>query len=149
MTILSKRLAPLLLLLSAIYGACSAPRKAPVRKPSTTVRPPRSKPPTVARIPAEVKLRQQIIKEAKKHKGVPYKYAGKSPRGFDCSGFTYYVFGQQNIQLNASSSTQSKQGKEIPIKKAKQGDLLFFGPDGRQGRIQHVGRSAFLVAIDT
>lgn len=134
MAIFSKRIASLILILSAVYGACTAPRTA-----SSNTRPPSAKRPTVTRIPAEVKLRQQIITEAKKHKGVPYKYAGKSPKGFDCSGFTYYVFGKQNIQLNASSGAQSKQGQEVPIKRAKQGDLLFFGPDGRQGRIQHVG----------
>lgn len=141
MAIFSNRFVFLFLILSVIYGACSAPRtiRSKPRKPATTVRPPRSKTPAVTRVPAEIKLRQQIITEAKKHKGVPYKYAGKSPKGFDCSGFTYYVFGKQNIQLSGSSGAQSKQGKEIPIKKARQGDLLFFGREGRQGRIQHVG----------
>lgn len=134
MAIFSKRIAFLLLIVSAIYGACSAPRT--VR---SSTRPTSSKRPTVTKPSAEVRLRQQIITEATKHKGVPYKYAGKSPKGFDCSGFTYYVFGKQDIQLNASSGAQSKQGKEVPIKKAKQGDLLFFGREGRQGRIQHVG----------
>lgn len=107
----------------------STSNKAPNKGSST-------KEPTVT---AEVKTRQLIIKEAEKHKGVPYKYAGKDPKGFDCSGFTYYVYGKHNIQLSSSSGAQSKQGKEIPIAKAKNGDLLFFGREGRDGRIQHVG----------
>lgn len=85
------------------------------------------------------KTRQLIIKEAEKQKGVPYKYAGKDPRGFDCSGFTYYLYKKHDILLSSSSGAQSKQGKEIPISKAQNGDLLFFGRDGRNGRIQHVG----------
>jgi cell wall-associated NlpC family hydrolase len=85
------------------------------------------------------KTRQLIIKEAEKHKGVPYKYAGKDPKGFDCSGFTYYIYKKHDILLSSSSGAQSKQGQEIPISKAQNGDLLFFGPDGRNGRIQHVG----------
>lgn len=97
-------------------------------------------PPTTSSTPTSLKtIRQSLIKEAEKHKGAPYKYAGKTPKGFDCSGFTYYVYNKHNVQLSSSSGAQSKQGKEIPISKAKNGDLLFFGRDGRNGRIQHVG----------
>ena len=85
------------------------------------------------------KTRQLIIQEAEKLKGVPYRAAGKDPRGFDCSGFTYYIYKKHDILLSSSSGAQSKQGKEISIAKAQNGDLLFFGPDGRNGRIQHVG----------
>lgn len=124
--------------------ACSTNRKAPTSskpKPTTSSKAPNkgsttTKKPTVT---AEVKTRQLIITEAEKHKGVPYKYAGKDPKGFDCSGFTYYVYGKHNIQLSSSSGAQSKQGQEIPIEQAKNGDLLFFGREGREGRIQHVG----------
>lgn len=118
----------------------SQPRTTTTTKPRTTTTKPRTstsnKAPTVT---AEAKTRQLLITEAEKHKGVPYKYAGKDPKGFDCSGFTYYVYGKHNIQLSGSSGAQSKQGKEIPIAKAKNGDLVFFGREGRTGRIQHVG----------
>jgi len=88
---------------------------------------------------AEMKLRQGLITEAQKYKGTKYKYAGKSPKGFDCSGFTYYISSKFDIKLSGSSKHQSKQGIEIPISKAKKGDLLFFGRHGRNGKIQHVG----------
>ena len=88
---------------------------------------------------AETKLRTSIIKEAEKHKGVKYKYAGKDPKGFDCSGFSYYVCSKFDIKLSGSSSYQSKEGVEVAIPKAKPGDLLFFGRNGRNGKIQHVG----------
>jgi len=88
---------------------------------------------------AELTLRKGLIKEAEKHKGIKYKYAGKDPKGFDCSGFTYYVCSKYSIKLSGSSAHQSKQGVEIPTSKAKSGDLLFFGRHGRSGKIQHVG----------
>ena len=61
----------------------------------------------------EFSLRKSLIKEAEKHQGIPYKYAGKDPKGFDCSGFTYYVCSKYKIKLSGSSAYQSKQGSEI------------------------------------
>ncbi len=87
----------------------------------------------------EFSLRKSLIKEAEKHQGIQYKYAGKDPKGFDCSGFTYYVCSKYKIKLSGSSAYQSKQGTEITLSKAKAGDLLFFGRNGRSGKIQHVG----------
>lgn len=83
------------------------------------------------------KKRKQIVDYAKKLKGKRYRYGGRSKSGFDCSGFTLYVFNKYGIQLNASSKTQAKQGKKIKIKDAKPGDLLFFSHDGKS--IGHVG----------
>lgn len=93
----------------------------------------------VKKVSAETALRQNLIKDAEKYKGIKYKYAGKDPKGFDCSGFTYYVCSKHDIKLSGSSSSQSKQGVEVPISKVKPGDLLFFGRNGRNGKIQHVG----------
>ncbi len=92
-----------------------------------------------SKVSAETSLRNGLIKDAEKYKGVKYKYAGKDPKGFDCSGFTYYVCSKHNIKLSSSSTSQSKQGVEVALSKVKPGDLLFFGRDGRNGKIQHVG----------
>jgi cell wall-associated NlpC family hydrolase len=80
-------------------------------------------------------LRNQIEDYAKKQIGVKYKYAGKNPRGFDCSGFTSYVFQEFDVALSASSKLQAKQGKSVNLKWVKKGDLLFFGTSGK---ISHV-----------
>ena len=78
-----------------------------------------------------------VVSEAKKLLKSAYKYGGKSPKGFDCSGFTQYVFKKAvNVKLSASSSTQVKQGKKVKLKKAQAGDLIFFK---RKKRINHVG----------
>lgn len=87
----------------------------------------------------EQTLRSSILKEAEKYKGIKYIYGGKDPKGFDCSGFTYYVFSKFDIKLSGSSAYQSKEGLEISPSSAKAGDLLFFGRNGKNGKIQHVG----------
>jgi len=80
--------------------------------------------------------RKNIIKEARGLEGIKYRYAGKTPKGFDCSGFTGYVFKKHNVWLDASSRLQAKQGKDVNIKKAKAGDLVFFG---NSFKVDHVG----------
>ena len=80
-------------------------------------------------------VRKNIGDVAKQYVGVKYRYGGKSPKGFDCSGFTKYVFNEFNIELSPSSSLQARQGKKVNLKWAKPGDLLFFG---RGGKITHV-----------
>lgn len=80
-------------------------------------------------------LRKDIDQYARKHLGAQYKYGGTSPKGFDCSGFTTYVFDRFNIGLSRSSNQQAKQGKTVNMKWAQKGDLLFFG---RGGKISHV-----------
>lgn len=89
------------------------------------------------KVDAESRLRGNLTKESRKHIGTKYKYAGKVPStGFDCSGFTSYVYKQYDKQLSSSSSAQSKQGKKIPLKNVKPGDLVFFSRNGKT--IMHV-----------
>ncbi len=84
---------------------------------------------------AEYRLRNDITAHAKKYIGTTYRYAGKNPKGFDCSGFTGYVFEKFDIMLSASSQGQATTGRKIPLTKAQSGDLLFFG---KRGKINHV-----------
>lgn len=122
-----------LILILAFVNSCQSTRSTSSRSTAT------SSSSNSSKISAETTLRQGLIKDAEKYKGVKYKYAGKDPKGFDCSGFTYYVCSKHDIKLSSSSGSQSKQGVEVPISKVKPGDLLFFGREGRNGKIQHVG----------
>ncbi len=80
----------------------------------------------------------KIITTAKKYIGVPYVWAGTTPKGFDCSGFTQYVFKQHGIGLNRTTDTQYKQGTYVSKKNLQPGDLVFFQNTYRKG-ISHVG----------
>lgn len=81
--------------------------------------------------------RHNIVNYAKKQQGVPYKYAGRNPRGFDCSGFTYYVYNEFNIELTPVSRVQETEGRKVLLKDAQAGDLIFFRKS-RAGSVFHV-----------
>lgn len=81
--------------------------------------------------------RGNIIKTAEKFIGTKYRYGGSDPRGFDCSGFTSYVFKQHSLVLPRSAGAQFKGGKRVAINRAKPGDLVFFRISG--SGISHVG----------
>ena len=68
--------------------------------------------------------------------GVPYVHGGKSPKGFDCSGFVSYVYSQFNINLPASSSSYDYVGKKVKLEDIQVGDILCF-----TGRNSHSGRT--------
>lgn len=80
-----------------------------------------------------------VIEEAQRHIGVPYHWGGKTPAGFDCAGFTRYVYGRFGYFLAPSAAPQYKQGTPVERADLQRGDLVFFG--GRKGgrSIGHVG----------
>ncbi|USG64764.1 NlpC/P60 family protein [Brevibacillus ruminantium] len=69
--------------------------------------------------------------------GVPYKSSGTTKKGFDCSGFTRYVFDALGIDLPHSSASQFTVGQPVNRKDLQPGDLVFFKTNGRS--ISHVG----------
>ena len=75
----------------------------------------------------------QIIKVASKYIGVPYVFGGSTPAGFDCSGFTRYVWAQFGIPLAHSVSAQGRRGKLIRAKDAQPGDLVVWNDGGHIG----------------
>ena len=81
-----------------------------------------------------------IVNTALKYLGARYRSGHRGPNAFDCSGFTSYVYGQQNIMINRSSRSQYLQGIEIMEKEdLKKGDLVFFGGSGSSRSVGHVG----------
>ena len=79
-----------------------------------------------------------ILKDAEKYLGAPYKYAGTTSSGFDCSGFTGKVFSENNLDLPRRSADQANTGEKIEIKNTKPGDLIFFATSGGT-KVSHVG----------
>jgi len=81
--------------------------------------------------------RYSVIRTAEKYIGVRYKFGGDTPRGFDCSGYTKYIYKVNGIDLPHSARKQFFCGRRVGIKNARPGDLVFFKIHGRN--ITHVG----------
>jgi len=131
-----KNVSKSILLLSGFaffLGSCGALRKAedPYRHPSSTVK----KSPSKSETAQLSSIRKEVTQQAKRCKGSRYKYGGKNKKGFDCSGFTSYVMNKVDININGSSRSQAKMGQKVSIRKAKAGDLVFFG---KKGKVTHV-----------
>ncbi len=72
--------------------------------------------------------------------GVKYQYGGSTTSGFDCSGFTGYVFAKMGLDLSRRSVDQASQGEKVAKADLKAGDLVFFDTSGKNnGNISHVG----------
>ncbi len=91
---------------------------------------------------------QEIVKYAKKFLGVPYVYGGASKLGFDCSGFTMYVYKKFGISMRHGAQAQAKIGKVVNANKKsasslkknlKLGDLVFFLDYETMDEIGHCG----------
>ena len=59
-------------------------------------------------------------------RGRPYRSGGSDPSGFDCSGFTQYVFGQHGIVLPRDVREQFALGTTVKADEIAPGDLIFF-----------------------
>ena len=66
-----------------------------------------------------------IFAEGMKYIGTPYVYAGSSPAGFDCSGFTMYVYGTFGVSLPHNSQSQAAMGTPISEADAQPGDIVW------------------------
>lgn len=74
-----------------------------------------------------------VVSYAKQYLGCKYVYGGTTPKGFDCSGFTQYVYKHFGVNLNRTAAAQYSNG--ISVTNLQAGDLVMFGKSG----INHVG----------
>lgn len=81
-----------------------------------------------------------LAETAKKYLGIRYRYGGSSPsRGFDCSGFVYYLLRRHGIYAPHSAAALFHMGKPVSRFELKPGDLVFFRNTTRRRGITHVG----------
>jgi cell wall-associated NlpC family hydrolase len=88
-----------------------------------------------------------MISFAKSFLGVPYRYGGTTPSGFDCSGFINYIFGNFGFSLVRTSYGLAELGETISLSNLQPGDLMFF--KGSNVRSSSVGHVAMVIEVLT
>ena len=83
-------------------------------------------------------LKRQLLDIAPEYVGCRYVWASASPSGFDCSGFTWYVFEKIGIDLSRSALRQMEYGVIIPEEDLQPGDLVFYSNTSSRGFGSHV-----------
>lgn len=78
-------------------------------------------------------LGQTIVDTGKKYLGTPYRSGQASPGGFDCSGYTSYVYKQSGVNISRSSNTQANDGTWVAKSDLQVGDLIIFAGTYRKG----------------
>lgn len=86
-----------------------------------------------------------LINYAKTFLGVPYRYGGTTPSGFDCSGFINYVFGNFGFSLVRTSYGLAELGQTISLSEIQPGDLMFF--KGSNANSTSVGHVALVIEV--
>lgn len=78
-----------------------------------------------------------LVSSAKAQLGTPYRYGGVTSSGFDCSGYTQFVFNKEGISIPRTTGQQYATGKPVSKSNLETGDLVFFNTSGRG--VSHVG----------
>lgn len=107
---------------------------APIRAIETTVQT------TEAALSYNASFGESVVHTALQYLGARYSSGAMGPYAFDCSGFTSFVYKQENVPILRSSRSQYTQGTPIArISDLKKGDLVFFGGRGNSRSVGHVG----------
>lgn len=103
---------------------------------------------------AAAQRRASVVSVAMRYLGVPYVWGGTTPAGFDCSGFTSYVYAQVGIDLPRTSSEQRYAGTVVSWAEALPGDMIWtpghiaiYAGDGMQIEAPVPGKSVRYTSI--
>jgi len=104
------------------------------------------------------KRRQDLRKRALTYRGTPYVWGASRATGFDCSGFTQYLFAKVGIHLLRRACEQFTQGAPVELNELRIGDLVFFNTTGAvshvgmfigDGKFVHASSRGGIVRVDT
>lgn len=111
--------------LATLCGACAStgvtPRPFPLPSSPPSSATPLSPPPA-----DEIAHDDALVGTALALRGIPYRNGGADLGGFDCSGFTQFVFGKHGLALPRAVREQFKAGRSVEVGSLAPGDLLFF-----------------------
>lgn len=121
-------------LCAAAGTVTETPAETPVETPAET---PAEEAPAVTETVSGTVSGSSVVALAQQYLGTPYVYGGSSASGFDCSGFTMYIFSQAGISLPHGATSQLSYGAEVSRSDLQPGDLVFFQDYGAVA--SHVG----------
>ena len=100
---------------------------------------------------APVAAVRRLVQTSLQHVGVPYWFGGTTPRGFDCSGFTRYVFSTVGVDLPRMADSQFGVGRPVATDRLQPGDLVFFETyeSGPSHVGIYIGNSQFISATSS
>jgi murein DD-endopeptidase len=91
--------------------------------------------------------RQEVVDTATSMIGIPYRYGGSTPKGFDCSGLVQYSYNAAGLSVPRTSGEQYSAAQPIGLADAEPGDLLFFNFDRRISHVAiYLGNQRFVHA---
>ncbi|HEX4987091.1 MAG TPA: C40 family peptidase [Burkholderiales bacterium] len=93
--------------------------------------------PQQATVRASDETASKAVAYAKEMLGRPYKYAGATPAGFDCSGLVKYSYGRAGVAMPRETQSQRRMSVLVSTHGLREGDLLFFDQEGKKS--SHVG----------
>lgn len=122
----------IIIVAAVVLAGCSAKRKAVKTEP---------RPITPARVvPSTSRQVADLVAEARKWIGTPYRYGGHSRSGTDCSGMIMELFLKiYDIKLPRSSAMQHEYSRPLDFDDMQPGDLVFFATGSNKSRVSHVG----------
>ena len=127
------RFAPCLLLCSLLAACEPWPEPAPAASADT----------------ASSLLGAKVVTLARAQVGAPYLYGGHSPKGFDCSGLVYYVYGQAGVSVPRTAEGQFGRLPRVQRQDLQPGDLVFFQIAGLLHVGIYTGDETFIHAPET
>lgn len=93
------------------------------------------------------RLRAEVLRVARRQLGVPYVWGGASRGGFDCSGFTLYVYRRIGRSLPHGATDQARRGVRVSLRRLEPGDLVFWGGSGYYSHVAiYAGRGRVIEA---
>lgn len=129
----------------AASGSSPAPSGAATSPPTTMVVDPAAPAASAPRQPRLIRAQRReqrlarqrltVMRIARSLRGIPYVYGGASRGGFDCSGFTMYVYKRAGFRLSHGATDQSRRGTRVSLRDLKSGDLVFYGGSGYYGHV--------------
>ena len=94
-------------------------------------------------------LGAKIVDLAQTQVGAPYLYGGDGPKGFDCSGLVYYVYGKAGVSLPRTAEGQYDELPRVDRQHLQPGDLVFFEMAGFKHVGIYIGSETFIHAPET